>query len=518
MIYQSNMRKLSLVLILLFLIPFVSAEINVLNQVESIYNLNERIPLKITVSSNEEIDGFIKSSFVCSNYNLDYFTTPFTFKTSPQEIDVPELKLTKNMVGTCSLEVSLSDYENILIEKKVIAVVEVSNQLILTVDVNKENFNPGDELNIDGDIKNIRGELLDTGEIKVLFDNETFITQLDNGEFSYSYKLPSNVKSNNHLLKIDYEDAYGNKASKEFSIFVIPEPTKLRTLLNNIDFLPQEKISIEALLYDQADDLMENNAEINVYDPKGYLIKKGVSKVEFELDNYASPGTWLIKTNTDDFKIESSFNVLPLKKVETYLEDGVLFIKNVGNVVFDDVLEITAIGEDGKQFTRNVKISPKDYQIVELSDELKQGIYDLNIDVGEQQESMQDVNVPESNDPLYITGRAIDSTVNNLIDKPLILALVLLVIFSAVYFGVRNKKINQFRKEKDVQMGYMRARELEQEKASKGIRPRKFNIDKKEAKDFTDQMMKKMNEKKSDDEGYLHRKERDDDNLFGNFK
>ena len=31
-------------------------------------------------------------------------------------------------------------------------------------------------------------------------------------------------------------------------------------------------------------------------------------------------------------------------------------------------------------------------------------------------------------------------------------------------------------------------------------------------------MMKKMNEKKSDDEGYLHRKERDDDNLFGNFK
>jgi len=64
----------------------------------------------------------------------------------------------------------------------------------------------------------------------------------------------------------------------------------------------------------------------------------------------------------------------------------------------------------------------------------------------------------------------------------------------------------------------MRARELEQEKASKGIRPRKFNIDKKEAKDFTDQMMKKMNEKKSDDEGYLHRKERDDDNLFGNFK
>ena len=141
MAFNLKMKKLAIALILLLFVPFVGAEISVLNQIEQLYNINERVPLKVAVSYTEEIDGSVKSSIICDNANVDYFVTPFYLKTSPQEITIPELKLTKNMLGKCSLEVSLSDDIGTLLDKKVASIFEVSQDLILTVNINKNEFN-----------------------------------------------------------------------------------------------------------------------------------------------------------------------------------------------------------------------------------------------------------------------------------------------------------------------------------------------------------------------------------------
>ncbi|MEK6862793.1 MAG: hypothetical protein AABW57_01375 [Nanoarchaeota archaeon] len=512
------MKKLTLILILLFLIPFVSAEINVLNQIEQIYNINERIPLKIVVTYDQELEGYVKSSVICDNAKLDYFVSPITLKISPQEINIPDLRLTKNMIGKCSLEVSLTNDQDILLDKNVVKIFEVSDNLILTVNLNKDKLSPNDELKMNGDIKNVRGQLLDKGQVKILLDDQEFSTELNKGEFSYTYQIPADVKSNSHPLKISLEDGYGNKASKEFSIFINPKPTMLKTLLNKIDFLPEDKVSIESLLYDQADDLIENNAEIKVFDPENELVKQSNSKIEFTLDQYALPGTWLIKTSTDNFKIESKFNVKEVKKVQTYVEDGVLYVKNVGNVPFDDEIQVQAIGEDGKEFTKKINIDPKESKIIKLSNELLQGKYDLNVLANDQKESFDNVSVPEKDDPLYLTGKSVETATNKLIDQPYLIILIVLIIVLIFYFSIKIKKDNRFRREKETQLGYMRAREIEQGKIKQGIKPRRFNINEKEAKDFTNRMLKNIDREKRNNEDYLRKPPKDDKpGLFGMF-
>lgn len=514
------MKKLTLILILLFLIPFVSAEVNVLNQIEQTYNINEKIPLKLAVSSTQEMDGSVKSSVICDNTNVDYFVTPFTFKTTPQELTIPNLRLTKNMLGKCSLEVSLTDFNSILLEKKVVGIFEVSSILILNVELNKDKFSPSEELNIKGDIKNVRGVLLDKGTVTISLDNKSSSTDLSKGEFSYNYRIPGDIKSNAHSLKINFEDAYGNKASKDFSIFVNPNPTNLKTLLNKLDFLPEDRISIEALLYDQANDIVENNALIKVYNPKNDLAREGNYKLEFNLDQYALPGTWLIKTSTDKFKIESKFNVGEVKKVDVYVEDGIIYVKNIGNVPYTDDVQVRAIGADGKEFTKKVSLNPKESKIVKLSDELKQGQYNLDVLSGSQDQSFENVNVPKTNNQLYLTGEAINLGANKLIDKPLLLISIILAILLIIYIIRANRRRRKFSRERESQLGYMKAREIEKYKLDKGIKPRRFNIDEKEAKDFTDQMVKKMNEKKNNDKGYMYKNPPKDNKpgLFGMFE
>ncbi|MEK6907281.1 MAG: hypothetical protein AABW45_02025, partial [Nanoarchaeota archaeon] len=493
---------------------FVSAEISVLNQIEQLYNINERVPLKVAVSYTEEIDGSVKSSIICDNANVDYFVTPFYLKTSPQEITIPELKLTKNMLGKCSLEVSLSDDIGTLLDKKVASIFEVSQDLILTVNINKNEFSPGNELKIDGDVKNIRGELLKTGVVKISLDNQSFNAELRDGKFSYSYNLASDIKSNAHLLRISLEDGYGNKASKEFSIFIIPKPASLKLLLNKIDFLPEEKINIESLLYDQANDLIENEAEIKVYDPEEKLVRQGKYKLDFTLDQYAPPGNWLIKASTDDFKIQSSFSVAVVKKVQVYVEDGVVYVKNVGNVPYDDEVEVSAIGEDGREFTKRIKIDPKESRIIKLSDELKEGQYNLDVLSNNEKNSFENIQVPKRNDLLFLTGEIISTAGNKLIDQPYLIVLIILAVTLFAYYRVKSKKTRQFMKEKEMQLGYNRAREIEQQKIKKGIKPRRFNIDEKEAKDFTNRMLRGIKQQDGKDKF----KDDDESNLSSMFK
>ena len=492
------MKKLALIVIFLFFASFASAEVNILNQIEQVYNINEKVPLKLSITNSQEVDGFVKSSIICDNTKLDYFTTPFTFKTTPQEVTIPDLKLTKKMVGKCSLEVSLSDSENNLIDKKIAKVFDVSSDLILSIQINKGEFSPGEEIKITGTLKNIRGENINSGSIKISLDDKEFSTETNKGEFSYNYNIPSNIKSNSHLLKFLFEDGSGNNANKEFSIIVIPKPSILKLLLNKLDFLPEEKISIESLLYDQAGDLIENNAEIKIYDANDKLIRQGNGKLDFALDQYALPGSWLIKAKTDDFNIQSNFNVGEVKKVQVYIEDGIVYVKNMGNVLYDDQVTVTAIGQDGKEFTKKITLDPKDSQIIKLSDELKQGEYNVDVKANAQKESFNSVGVPEKNDPVYLTGKAVSTSFNNLIDKPYLSFLILLVVALLFYVTIKGKKRNKFLREKEMQHGYVKAREIEQQKIKSGITPRRFNIDEKEAKDFRDRILKNIEKDKRD--------------------
>ena len=497
------------------MIPLVKAEINVLNDVYDFYNINEKIPLKLVITSEQETSGFIKANIECDNKVLDYYVMPVTLKTTKQEFDIPELTLTKSMVGKCDLNIKITDNENNLIDKKIVKVFEVSNLLILDYELSKNELSPNSKVDISGTVKNIRGETIKLGQAIMNIDNSSYTSNLDNSEFSFIYNVPSNIKSKNHEVTVSFEDNYGNKASKDSSFYVNPKPTSLKNLLNKLDFLPGELVEVEALLYDQAGDLIENNADIKIYNPKDELVKEGSYKIIFDLDKSSLPGLWVIKTNANDFKIVSSFNVKEIKDVEFYLEEGILYIKNTGNVDFKDVAKVK-VGD--LTFTKDVDISPGETTALELSDKVEQGTYDVNVVLNNREKDFKDVNVPRSTNPLILSSFAVKKAGDIVIDKPYILIILLGFIFLYSYIRHKTKKNRIFSREKEFQRGSTRIQEIRKEKESKGFKPKKFKeMNEEELKDYRSQILKNLKNQNQEKPGSLSRKPEDKDS-FGFFK
>ncbi len=493
--------------------PLVNAEINVLNQVHDFYNINDKIPLNLVLTYTQEVSGFVKANIECDNKALDYYVTPFIIKPSKQELSIPELTLTKSMLGRCSLNVIINNNEGSLIDKKVVKVFEVSDLLILTYSLDKTEVSPEDKINIQGSIKNIRGEEIKSGQVIINIDNSSFTSNLENSKFEFTYNVPKNIKSKNHKVIVSFEDNYENKASKEIGFYVNPKPLVLRNLLNKLEFKPGEIVEIEALLYDQAGDLIENNAQIKVYDPKDKLIKEGTYKLSFQLENNSLPGSWIIKTSTDEFKIQSTFDVEAIRDVEFYVEDGILYIRNTGNTGFEDVAEIK-VGD--YTFSKKVDINPGEITAFDLSDQVQEGKYDVNVELNNELQEFKDVEVPRN--PILLVGYAAKKLGDTIIERPYLLAIMLAIIVLYLFFRHKIEKGKRFAREKDVQRAVIRMQELRKDKETQKFKPKKFSeMSEEELKDYRGQILKNLKRKEDESSGYLSRKPQDKGS-FGFFK
>ena len=119
-------------IIFLISISFVTAEVQVLNKIEEIYNINEKIPLELRINYKESLSGYVKSNVECNNKTLDYYIAPVQFRTTDQVLNIPALTFTEKMLGRCSLNIIFLDLDNNLLEKQTLKVIEVSDKIKLS--------------------------------------------------------------------------------------------------------------------------------------------------------------------------------------------------------------------------------------------------------------------------------------------------------------------------------------------------------------------------------------------------
>jgi len=69
-------RFLVLQFLLLLMIPFAFADINIEIPGKSSYNLGEKIVPDISIKEDQDYDGFFSLHIFCGNYDLQYYTSP----------------------------------------------------------------------------------------------------------------------------------------------------------------------------------------------------------------------------------------------------------------------------------------------------------------------------------------------------------------------------------------------------------------------------------------------------------
>ncbi len=285
-----------------------------------------------------------------------------------------------------------------------VVTLSVDNQLITTVELDKEELLPGDSITISGTAERLGGEGVN-GDLRLVVDDITeFNSTFNNGIFTYRLRTLNNIRSNDHKIKVYVKDDDGNSYMMEKSFNIIPVPTSLDLIIERQNFLPSNAVSINSILYDQADDSLVREVKITITNSKNEVeLEQNTytnSVLTYNLPQFALPGSWRINGVSEGLIRELQFRVEEVKQLDAYLDEQVLVIKNIGNVDYNDLIRIEAIGEKSKLIERRTNLEPDESISISLYEDLEDGSYRVNVI-----DETFDVNVK---DPRTATGKVSD--------------------------------------------------------------------------------------------------------------
>lgn len=370
---------------LLLLIPMVSAEIQITLPENNFYNLGDRVLPEISVKEAESYYGFFKVHISCDNYELQYYTIPLSVEAGFRaQIAVPELQLANSMKGKCSLRadydatdgtrIGSSSSENFLVENT----LDISVKQDLKV-------NPGESLDIFVEVRKYNNGFLSKGEASLTFNNKEEKTAVGFGVLKHTISVDRNTEAGNIPTHVSVKDQFGNFADKTFDITVLAIPTRIENLFDSKLLMPDDKGRVKITLYDHTGEVI-NGSVINakVLDPgKNIVAEKKVENqayFEFQLNPHQAPGEYFLLSAFETIKEQSSFTVESVEKIVMSQENGIVTVKNSGNVQYNEEVTIVAESEDKKYLiNKKIKLSPGESTTIDLSKEVPQGTYDITL-------------------------------------------------------------------------------------------------------------------------------------------
>lgn len=456
------MKKALLLLMFFTIIPAVFAEIAMKTN-QNIYNIGNGVGASVSVIQANGFEGLFKLSIDCGAYKLDYFLTPVSLESNfMSAINIPEITAAKSMIGNCTLAGALMG-EIQIIEQSNSKGFEVTEQLSIFPIQSKITALPADSIQIAGIVNEAFSNNVLKATTTVALDNISSVIEAVDGKFNATIRIPKNIKSGQHLIGISASDSKGNFGSASVELHIIPIPSYLKLDLGENVLLPGTKINLLSIIFDQADDIINDSLSLELTSPSSKKIfeKKVQSneEIDYEFSQYAEPGLYGLVATYRNLIVQSYLNITRVREVKIKYQNESVIVENVGNIVFAD--EVTFVLEsDSKKYpiTKKVEIEQGKTLIIDLSKEVPFGVYSIFVSLQEgfdlvkdkmnissllpeQKDILADNALIHDNRPLYkkaASGFASVSTLlvgadgiltKNPIVAPMLILVILLLIF-----------------------------------------------------------------------------------------
>ncbi|MFH1971938.1 MAG: hypothetical protein ABIJ18_00500 [archaeon] len=277
--------------------------------------------------------------------------------------------------------------------------VQIIDEISVFLDTEEDSVLPGGLLEVFGTVMDIEQNPVEQATVELSFDDsELLSTSLIGGAFSTTLQISSTLTSGEHTLEVFVEDLNGNKGRATAVVEIIPVVTSLKNNFGNASFNPSDSLELEVLMYDQAGDLMTGNIVVEIYDSTEIMIsQKEVSSSErllFEIPEFANPGSWKIVSYNGDVRDEDEINVNTIQDLVMWVENEVLYIKNIGNVRYKDDLNLAISGAGYDYNIKKTKsIAPNETIMIDLANELPSGSYSIELPTGNALLNVDDVEI-----------------------------------------------------------------------------------------------------------------------------
>lgn len=376
------MKRVSILIIFLLSLSIVSAAS--FDDFEESYNVGDIL----TISGSGEGTS-VDLTLYCDEDNIDSWDADIEEGLFNQEVELTDHMVGTDMTGTCYIaanidgDISNSDafevvdggsaaVEETLTETTTTEIVApiVENTIVITSNLNKNIYIPGDKLVVSGSADNKNADII------VEIDGKQLVSRESN--FKIEYILPKDMKSGEHSLLVKAKDDYGNYGEMTLTYNVQSVPTSLELNVGS-KYDPGTVVQLVANAYDQAGDLMSGQYTTYVYDGRTEILNEQHNlgeEVGLQLGEFAKPGLRKIKVVAFGLTKEQEFSVNEIKNLDISLNGDELVIRNSGNVNFEEKLIIK-----GNELVRykNLNLGLGEVKEVDLSSLFYEGVYNVEI-------------------------------------------------------------------------------------------------------------------------------------------
>lgn len=433
-----------------------SAKIDVIDDLKDNYYLGDEILGRVEINGGLDENALLIVSLVCLNKSLIFYTTPVAIsKENINLVHLPAIGAYGRLMGECRLKASLEKIDGLFLEEDESESFLITNELVVNVSLENSEILQGGKIRFSGNLDSERNYSIVFGFDKENSSIEAIISNFSTRRFFGEIEIPLNISRGGGSASINVVDEFGNRASENFSIDIIPVIAELRTSVFNVEILPKNKNKFFSGLYDYAGELVNGSVKIRLENPEKHIIESfdsesGLEK-EFDIPAFSIPGKYKIMASKDGFKAEDEFSVVPLLDIGVDVEEGFIMFSNKGNILFEEEINVNA-SADGTMYVipLSIRLEPGEKERVDLGLSLPGKNYILNVIAGNVSHTLSNVDISDkrgvskkiSQGLSGFAGMAIIDTDNENNFYGFIIVIILAVLI--VFFVARSRLKNRF--------------------------------------------------------------------------
>ena len=368
-----------LVLALLFLTTLASAEIFLSKQPNNIYSLGDT--MQITLGS-DGTPAWASIDLSCANQTRMLYYHYLTSSDLSKDISRPLTKdFLRGMSGQCNLILTSGN------ETKKSMIFTIYNQIYTDIKFNSLSFEPNSTLSYSGTASKPNKQEVN-GFVELSVENTALesVVPVVNSKFSGEFEIPEGLPAGKYLVKLFiYEQTEDKEVTNYgYSNTSISISQKAEELEIDVPETADPDTSLEFTAV-----LMDHTGQtINSVPVSFKLVNSNREKVldilsetdksnYFKLQKNAPLGYWNLTAESKGIFKEIQVYITENKEASFELVNGTLTITNIGNVVYDNPVEIS-IGDHSKVVDMNLSLGKS----VSFELEAPDGDYSISVKDG----------------------------------------------------------------------------------------------------------------------------------------
>jgi len=349
-------RGVIILILIICLSSFISADIIFTQQTKSVYNLGDTVHVPVTIKTLTDVNGLFQMDLICNGTAINFYKNGVNLISGEEKNFDSSLVLIKGIIGSnkgaCKIKAILGmDYA-------LSNDFKISDSLSISGSLTKKEFDSGESISVTGKVTRETGEnsngFIDASLLtNNVNQNITQFGTINLGTFSTNISLPSTLKAGNYILRLrayekNSDGIITNNGFADYNISVRQVPTNLELIMEDKYVMPGTSIKVKIILHDQTGESINSMAFITIKDQNDKILEQDEIQtnqfLEYPIRTNEPPAQWKVFGVSNQLTAEDEFQIKVNENVDIQVVNKTILITNIGNVQYNKTLLVNVGG------------------------------------------------------------------------------------------------------------------------------------------------------------------------------